>query len=102
MSSVKAVPNKPAEKAAEKPAEKSKKEPRTAEQKAAKFKELATKRGSKVIAALHGIGNLASANYVYTPEQVTKLFAAVDGAVSDAKARFAAPATKGKPSFSLD
>ena len=75
--------------------------PRTNEQKAAKFKELAKARTGKVLKAIHNIGNLASANYVYTPEQVVKVCAALKGAVAQVEQRFTQPPKASKPEFDL-
>lgn len=76
-----------------------KREPRTAEQKAAKFRELAKARVSRIINGIRGLGNLSSSNYSSTPSQRAEIIAALKGAVADTEARFSAPATKEKPSF---
>lgn len=78
-----------------------KREARTPEFKAAKFKEIASNRVSKALRAINLIGNLASPNYVYTPEQTARIFAALKGAVAETEARFAAPGGKPESKFTL-
>lgn len=77
------------------------KPPRTNEEKAAKFKELAKARVGRVLKAISNIGNLASTNYIYTPEQATKIVAALKGAVAQVENQFTRPPKSEKPSFDL-
>lgn len=57
--------------------------------KAAKFKELATKRTNKALRSIEGIGALSNRNsYTYDDAQVQKVFAALDSAVTAAKKAF--------------
>ena len=60
----------------------------TPEQKASKFKTLATKRGEKAIKYIELLGNLSAKNYVYTEGQVKTLFDALRTAVDDTEAMF--------------
>lgn len=62
----------------------------TPEQKAAKFKVLAVKRGEKAIKYIELLGNLSGNNYVYTEDQIEILFTALEAAVADTKKLFAA------------
>lgn len=62
----------------------------TPEQKAAKFKILATKRGEKAIKYIELLGNLSAKNYVYTEDQVKILFGAMREAVNDTEKMFSA------------
>lgn len=78
-----------------------KRAPRTAEEKAAKFKELAVKRTNKVLKAIAGLGNLSSSNYAYTEDQAAKMIAALKGAVSELETRFAKTHKAEKPAFDL-
>ena len=52
------------------------------------FKRLAKARTEQVLEELRKLGNLSSANYVYTEEEVIKVFAVVDQAVDHARKRF--------------
>lgn len=57
--------------------------------KAAKFKELATKRTNKALRSIEGLGALSNRNsYTYDDAQVAKIFAALDSAVAAAKNAF--------------
>lgn len=60
----------------------------TAEQKAEKFKILAIKRGEKAIKFIELLGNLSGKNYVYTEEQVSSLFLALDNSLAQTKELF--------------
>jgi hypothetical protein len=60
----------------------------TPEQKAGKFKTLATKRGEKAIKYIELLGNLSAKNYVYTEDQVKILFSALRDAVNDTEKMF--------------
>ena len=60
----------------------------TPEQKAEKFKMLATKRGEKAIKFIELLGNLSGKNYVYTEEQVNSLFLALADSLAQTKELF--------------
>lgn len=71
--------------------------------KAAKFRELATRRVSKIVKGIRQIGNLSSrGNYEYTPTQVSKIFQAMRDEMSAAEERFSRPAKSSPKEFSLD
>lgn len=55
---------------------------------AAKFIELANKRGNRVLQALDILGNCSNPGYEYTEEQITRLFGTIGEAVATCKARF--------------
>jgi hypothetical protein len=61
------------------------------EPKDAKFKRLAVPRIRKALSAIKQIGNLASSQYEYTPEQITKIFSALNDAFNASEAKFNAP-----------
>ena len=73
----------------------------TAEQKAEKFKMLATKRGEKAIKFIELLGNLSGKNYVYTEEQVNTLFLALTDSLSATKELFAVGKKVAKTRISL-
>lgn len=62
----------------------------TPEQKAIKFKKLATARVNRAVKVIGHIGNLSGSNYVRTDAQVEKIFAVLREAVNQAEIRFAA------------
>jgi hypothetical protein len=72
-----------------------------AAEKAAKFVEVAQKRVAKAIQAVRLIGNLASPNYVYTPEQVDKVIMGLQAEIDMLYEAFKAKKTKEKVSFKL-
>ena len=54
-----------------------------------KFKRLAEKRTTSVLEQLRILGNLSNkANYDYSPEEVRKIFTAIDSQLRTVKARF--------------
>lgn len=54
-----------------------------------KFKRLAEKRTNAVLEQLRILGNLSNkANYDYSPEEVRKIFSAIDSQLRTVKARF--------------
>ena len=54
-----------------------------------KFVDLAEKRVTKALKAVQLIGNLSNSKvYGYTPEDISEIFKALNGAVQDAKSRF--------------
>lgn len=58
------------------------------ESKSDKFKRLASKRVVNAISKIELITNLAGPSYEYTPEEVTKILAALQGSVDKVKAAF--------------
>lgn len=71
------------------PEQKEKKLPLTPDEKAAKFKEIATRRLKGAANQIKNIGNLSNkSSYVYTPEQVDKVFALLQKSIDVAKAKF--------------
>ncbi len=58
------------------------------ESKADKFRRLASKRTQNALKQISGIGKLSTSAYEYTPEQVEKIFGAIQSAVDNAKAKF--------------
>jgi hypothetical protein len=57
-----------------------------------KFKRLATPRVTNALKKIELIGNLSSSGYEYTPEEVEKIFTALQQTLDSTKARF----SKGK------
>lgn len=53
-----------------------------------KFQRLARKRSAKVADELRKIGNLGSANYEYTEEEVGTLFSYIENRVQESRAAF--------------
>lgn len=58
------------------------------ESKADKFRRLASKRTQNALKQISGVGKLSTSAYEYTPEQVEKIFGAIQSAVDSAKAKF--------------
>lgn len=58
------------------------------ETKADKFKRLGEARVGKALKTISLIGNLSGSGYTYTADQVAKITAALENAVSDTMARF--------------
>jgi len=58
------------------------------ESKSDKFKRLATKRVKNAISKVELIANLAAPSYEYTPEEVVRILAALQGSVDKVKAAF--------------
>ena len=58
------------------------------ESKSDKFKRLASKRVVNAISKIELITNLAAPSYEYTPEEVAKILAALQGSVDKVKAAF--------------
>ncbi len=58
------------------------------ESKADKFKRLATGRTNNILKGFKSLGQLSSSSYEYTPEQVEKIFAALQEALNDSKEKF--------------
>lgn len=60
-----------------------------ANDKANNFKRLASQRGTSVLKRIKLLANLGNKNaYVYTGEQVEKVFSPIEKALANAKARF--------------
>ena len=53
-----------------------------------KFKRLATPRVTNAVKKIELIGNLSSSGYEYTPEEVEKIFNALQQTLDNTKARF--------------
>jgi len=70
------------------------------ESKADKFKRLASKRTNNAIKQIENIGKLSTSAYEYTPEQVEKIFDALQHTLDTAKAKFSKTKTE-KETFSL-
>lgn len=73
----------------------------TPEQKAEKFKILATARVNRALRLFRQIGNLASNNYNYTPEQVTRMFNFLKNGLAEAESRFLEKGKKNKTEFTF-
>ena len=58
------------------------------ESKADKFKRLANNRVNNALKVIKNIGQLSAPAYEYTPEQVEKIFGALQAALDDAKEKF--------------
>ena len=69
--------------------------------KAAKFKEIASKRVPKAMGAIRLIGNLASPNYSYTEEQAERVVSALQSEVDALWEKFKAPKGKVAVKFEL-
>lgn len=65
------------------------------------FKRLANARVSKALQAIEVIGNLSSANYEKTPEQVAKIMGALQAELDTLEAKFEKPDAVQKSGFSL-
>lgn len=66
----------------------------------ANFRRLAEARTNGVLEALRKLSNLASPNYEYEEAEIEKIYATIEAALVDGRARFA-KTTRSKPSFSL-
>lgn len=60
----------------------------TVESKHDKFKRLATPRVTSALKKIELIGNLAASSYEYTPDEVEKIFGALQETLNSTKARF--------------
>jgi len=72
-----------------------------AESKHDKFKRLASKRVTNAVKKIGLIGHLASSSYESTPEEVEKVFAAIQQALDDAKGKFSKTKREGSKGFAL-
>jgi hypothetical protein len=70
------------------------------ETKGQKFVRLANKRVPALLKGIDNLGNLASSNYEYTPEQVEKMFGAIQTRIDNARSHFEASTTE-RESFTL-
>lgn len=68
-----------------------------------KFVELAEKRVRRALKDIKLIGNLSNrSNYVYTEKDVKKIYRALQGALSEMKARFERQGDDAEVEFKLD
>jgi len=67
--------------------------------KAADFKRLAVKRTNRALDSIRLIGNLSSANYESTPEQVEAILGALRTSLAELEGKFAG--AKDRPDFTL-
>ena len=58
------------------------------ESKADKFKRLANKRTNNILKQVKNLGNLSTSAYEYTPEQVEKIFGAIQNEIDEARSKF--------------
>ena len=65
-----------------------KKDDNSSESKEARFKRLAEKRVNVALQKISLIGNLASPNYSYTPEQVEKIIVALTASIAEVEEKF--------------
>lgn len=67
-----------------------------------KFVELAEKRVNRLLRDIRLIGNLSNrSNYKYTPEDIRKIFGAIENEVRTTKHRFESGASGVEPTFKL-
>ena len=71
------------------------------ESKADKFKRLAAKRTNNALKQINNLGNLSTSAYEYTPEQVEKIFGALQGALDECRAKFEKTKQKDNQEFTL-
>ena len=71
------------------------------ETKEEKFKRLAETRVNKALDKIRLIGNLASPQYVFNPEQIERIITALQTAVSDVEEKFQKPLHRNKKTFEL-
>jgi ABC-type Fe3+-hydroxamate transport system substrate-binding protein len=70
------------------------------EDRAQRFKRIATYRTNEVLEKLRLLGNLSNrANYDYTEDEIDKIFSAVDSQIRAVKAKFSS--SKKRKDFSL-
>lgn len=75
----------------------------TPEQKAAKFKMIATRRVAKLINGIGNLGNLSNRSaYNYTDAQIDKIFAALTDKLKASRDKFKPVEKKGAETFSID
>jgi len=66
-----------------------------------KFKRLATPRVTNALKKIELIGNLASSSYEYTPEEVEKIFAALQQTLTNTRNRFSKAKREETQKFAL-
>ena len=66
-----------------------------------KFKRLATKRMTNAIKKIELIGHLSSSSYESAPEEVEKIFTALQQTLDNAKSRFSKTKKEGAKGFTL-
>ena len=66
-----------------------------------KFKRLAEKRVNAALDKIRLIGNLASSQYAYSPEQIETIISAMHGAVGEVEVKFQKPLQRQKEKFEL-
>ena len=72
-----------------------------AESREDRFKRLAEKRVNIALDKLRLIGNLASAQYAFTPEQIEKIITVLQSAVTEVEEKFQKPLQKKMKKFEL-
>jgi len=73
----------------------------SSESKEDKFRRLAGMRVNNALQKIRIIGNLAGPGYSYTPEQIEKIIAALNGAIAEVEAKFQKKIEKDKDKFAL-
>ena len=73
----------------------------TAETKEDRFKRLAETRVNNALNKIRLIGNLASPQYAFSPEQIEKIITALQTAITDVEEKFQKPLQKNKNKFEL-
>jgi len=71
------------------------------ETKEEKFKRLAEKRVNVALDKIRLIGNLASPQYAFGPEQIERIITALQSAVADVEGKFQKPLHKSMNKFEL-
>ncbi len=66
-----------------------------------KFKRLAEKRVNVALDKIRLIGNLASPQYAFTPEQIERIITALQSAVTDVEEKFQKPLQRNMKKFEL-
>ena len=66
-----------------------------------KFKRLAGKRVNVALDKIRIVGNLASPQYVFNPEQIERIITALQSAVADVEEKFQKPLQKNMKKFEL-
>ncbi len=66
-----------------------------------KFKRLAEKRVNVALDKIRLIGNLASPQYAFSPEQIERIITALQSAVADVEEKFQKPLQRNMKKFEL-
>jgi len=66
-----------------------------------KFKRLAEKRVNVALDKIRLIGNLASPQYAFTPEQIERIITALQSSVADVEEKFQKPLQRNMKKFEL-